>query len=88
MTENPRVYPFQRDGAYFFISYDHPERGVSWAGSPVENVRIGNQWSRKYSFFEWDELLSNKGHMVMANKEMGKWVTPIEHDDLYWAVPF
>jgi len=19
---------------------------------------------------------------------MGKWVTPIEHDDLYWAVPF
>ena len=88
MTENLRVYPLQRDGAYFFISYDDPERGVSWVGTPSEKVHLGNRWSRKYDLFKWDELLSNKGHMVMINQQLGKWVPPIEHDDLRWAVPF
>ena len=88
MTENPRVYPFKRDDLYQFISFDDPVRTVSWMGNRAENLRVGDKWSRRHGLFEWDELLSNKGHMVVANRRLGKWVSPIEHDDLYWAVPF
>ena len=85
----PRVYVFKEsDREFRFISFDDPDRFVTWVGYNREREQLINHWFGKHGVFEWNELLSPKGHLMLVHETLDKWVEPITHKDLHWAIPF
>ena len=63
----PRVYVFKEsDREFRFISFDDPDRYVTWVGYNGER----------------------EGHLMLVHETLDKWVEPITHKDLHWAIPF
>ena len=85
----PRVYVFKEsEGEFRFISFDDPDRFVTWVGYNGEREQLINDWFGKHGVFEWNELLSPKRHLMLVYETLDKWVEPITHKDLHWAIPF
>ena len=87
--KQPKVYVFkEKDEHYRFISFDDPDRFVTWVGHRAAKEKLASDWFRLHGVFNWNELLSPKGHLVLVYRTLDKWVEPVTHDDLHWTVPF